>query len=231
MILDTAPFHEETSSPKRSSMARVVERFHSFTQAFIRKQNELRCLSSRSWFSFYQFWRDRRLSWPIGTKTASTQCVPDVYVTYIAVVKCSNRHASLGNINVYAADPHLLCQKVRRPRFELTACWVVQTKLTTTHYRIFPAAGTDINNWVTKWNMYVKKSNHFTKITGPSNTQSGWDIFLQSRSAHSVPFNVGYSWWLGGSVVSVAVCGPRGREFDAQPLCSSCPVRCDGLSS
>jgi len=36
--------------------------------------------------------------------------------------------------------------------------------------------------------------------------------------------------WLGVVVVSVAPCGPRGREFDAA-LRSSCPVRRDGLSS
>jgi len=34
----------------------------------------------------------------------------------------------------------------------------------------------------------------------------------------------------GGSVLRVAACGPRGRELDA-PLCSSCSVRRDGLSS
>jgi len=33
-----------------------------------------------------------------------------------------------------------------------------------------------------------------------------------------------------GSVVRIADCGPKGREFSA-PLCSSCPVRRDGLSS
>jgi len=36
--------------------------------------------------------------------------------------------------------------------------------------------------------------------------------------------------WLGGLVVSIAACSPRGREFDA-PLWSSFPVRRNGLSS
>jgi len=36
---------------------------------------------------------------------------------------------------------------------------------------------------------------------------------------------------LGAAVLSVVARGSRGREFDVQPRCSNCPVRCDGVNS
>jgi len=57
--LDIAPPSERTSLQKRSGMARIVKRSHSFTcttpRAFIHEWNEKHtslCLPSRSWSSF-----------------------------------------------------------------------------------------------------------------------------------------------------------------------------------
>jgi len=106
--LHIATFYEETSSQKRSGMARVVKESHSFTC----HQRVYPCTNGMNYTRFlpsqpklvliYRLRRDGRLSWPKHRNGEQTFCLRQLYVTDIAVVTCANCHASLyGQVDVH----------------------------------------------------------------------------------------------------------------------------------
>jgi len=73
--------------------------------------------------------------------------------------------------------------------------------------------------WATNWAVFTSEQWSFAsnlRYNGP----------IQRRSSRTISA----VWGDGGSVVRLAACGPRSREFDAHSV-SSCPMRRDGLSS
>jgi len=101
--LDRPLPNERTSLQKRSGMARVIERFHSFicTPTRLSTNGNKAYLALSSQMKLVLINRphsDGRISWPrLDTTTVSKQSVQARYVTAITVVSRLNRHASLGN--------------------------------------------------------------------------------------------------------------------------------------
>jgi len=107
-ILDTAPVYERNhKSTHVGTRCLRIAKFYLHVYAFIHECNKPypSLPSQPKLVLVYHLWRDGMLSWPTQHNGPGP-----LYMTNIAVVSCSDRHASVGTW-AYAAIPQLLQER------------------------------------------------------------------------------------------------------------------------